>query len=304
MKIFISWSGDLSKAVALAFRDWLKLFFTRSEPFMSDEDIEKGTRGLDAIALQLDTSTVGLFCITKENLERPWINYEAGAIAREVGRGRVLPFLINLTKGDVPQHSPLTQFQMTLNDKEDIHKMLRSISHASDPPLLDDLVLNRYIEVFWDDLKTKIDVAFQQDEQKVGRQASTTGAMVAEILDIVRALQRQRSNITVIDGVRISDAHLGLGQEAALADLLALGRLTPRTGAVARVIPVFLKSLQETLGRMPTAEEIVDAMVDNPLTKHLVSNGVTKEQALLRARAAVDPNTGAIGCVPRVLYIG
>ena len=34
MKVFISWSGQRSKTVALAFRDWLPLMFETIEPWM------------------------------------------------------------------------------------------------------------------------------------------------------------------------------------------------------------------------------------------------------------------------------
>ncbi len=45
MNIFISWSGTLSKSVAILLRDFLKKVIQATNPFVSSEDIAKGTNG-------------------------------------------------------------------------------------------------------------------------------------------------------------------------------------------------------------------------------------------------------------------
>src|SRR5690606_29258703 len=44
LKIFIGWSGTRSKAIARELRAWLPLLFDNVEPFMSDVDIDAGSR--------------------------------------------------------------------------------------------------------------------------------------------------------------------------------------------------------------------------------------------------------------------
>src|SRR5664279_2432056 len=96
MKVFISWSGDASQRVAKALRDWLPQVINAIEPFMSSEDIEKGTRGLAAIASELEATSCGIICLTPKNFQKPWVNFEAGAISRSVGTSHVIPFLHGL----------------------------------------------------------------------------------------------------------------------------------------------------------------------------------------------------------------
>jgi hypothetical protein len=93
VKVFLSWSGDVSRQVAGLLREWLPLVINEIEPFMSSEDIDKGTRGLNIIASELQDSDHGVVVVTEENFERPWINFEAGALSKVVEGSRVTPLL-------------------------------------------------------------------------------------------------------------------------------------------------------------------------------------------------------------------
>lgn len=91
---FISWSGERSNTLAAALYDWLPMVVKTPEPWMSEEDIEKGSRGLDDIGKALAAMGVGTICLTPENLEKPWILFEAGALATAPGdKARVCPYL-------------------------------------------------------------------------------------------------------------------------------------------------------------------------------------------------------------------
>src|SRR5258708_37327095 len=68
MKVFISWSGDLSKDVAELFKRWLKCVLQATEPFLSNEDIAKGAIWFDAINDQLQDTSVGIICLTRDNI--------------------------------------------------------------------------------------------------------------------------------------------------------------------------------------------------------------------------------------------
>jgi len=53
MNIFISWSGDRSRALALALSQWLHTVNHYLHPWMSDRDIKKGDRWLEIVGDRL-----------------------------------------------------------------------------------------------------------------------------------------------------------------------------------------------------------------------------------------------------------
>jgi hypothetical protein len=85
-KVFISWSGDYSRQLAAAIKEWLPKVLQFVEVYFSDTDIEIGSRWYPEIVDALERSDVGLIILTPENITRQWIMFEAGAIARSLPR--------------------------------------------------------------------------------------------------------------------------------------------------------------------------------------------------------------------------
>jgi hypothetical protein len=48
------------------------------EPWMSVEDIRSGTRWREVVAHALDSTNFGIICITPDNQDSRWLNFEAG----------------------------------------------------------------------------------------------------------------------------------------------------------------------------------------------------------------------------------
>ena len=72
-KVFISWSGQLSQAVAAIWLDLISETFDSVEPFMSEENIGAGERGLVKIATELAGTSFGIIIVTQENQNSPWL---------------------------------------------------------------------------------------------------------------------------------------------------------------------------------------------------------------------------------------
>src|SRR5438045_1936561 len=111
MKVFISWSGTRSRDVAESLHEWLPYVINAVEPWLSSADIEKGARWALDLAQELESTSVAVICLTKENLNAPWILFEAGALSKTVGKSFVCPYLFGLDRIDLT--GPLLQFQAT-----------------------------------------------------------------------------------------------------------------------------------------------------------------------------------------------
>lgn len=91
IKVFFSWGGELSRQIAKAVHDWLPLAIQSVDCFFSPEDINKGTEWDMSLKNELETSQVGLFFMTKENLGSRWMMYEAGSLPK---RGKCSRYLL------------------------------------------------------------------------------------------------------------------------------------------------------------------------------------------------------------------
>ena len=128
MKVFISWSGEISRQIAVVFQEWLTDVIPSVEPFVSVEDIEVGKRGIQRISQELQESSFGILCYTRENLHNDWMLYEAGALAKIADQSNVVPFLFNVEKDDLP--APIQEFQHIVFDKESIRKLVKDVNKA------------------------------------------------------------------------------------------------------------------------------------------------------------------------------
>jgi len=150
MRVFICWSGDTSKQVAKALRDWLRNVIQNLELFFSDADLNKGDKWLDVLNQQLETRDTGIVCLTPDSLSAPWIHFEAGGLSKHASIASVTCYLFRLQPSDVKQ--PLAQFNNTLATKDDTLKMMESLNSRLEKPLPDDL-LKASFERSWPELE-------------------------------------------------------------------------------------------------------------------------------------------------------
>ncbi len=191
MKVFISWSGGQSHQVAIALRDWLPSVLQVVVPYVSSEDIDKGARWSTDISKELEDSSFGIICVTPENIDAPWVNFEAGALSKSLDRSRVAPFLFAVDRTAV--QGPLLQFQSTLIEEGDVKKLLQSINKACEAHALDDARLGEIFEVWWPRLKARLD-DLQQETPKARTPNRPSADVLAEILELARGQQKLLSN--------------------------------------------------------------------------------------------------------------
>lgn len=190
MRVFLSWSKPRSKQFAYLIRDWLPEVIQELEPWMSASDIDKGKRWSAEIAARLDEISEGVVCVTSDNVREPWLNFEAGALAKAHAEASVRPLLLDLSPTDVI--GPLAEFQATTaTDADEMWRFLKSLNDRCERPLPDDR-LRRAFDREWPDLLTKLADLKASAVATAPKKAPARKSeeMFAEILDRVRQLER------------------------------------------------------------------------------------------------------------------
>ena len=122
--LFISWSGKRSKTVADALRTVLKAHYAKTvEPWMSDGNIAPGRQWCAEILKALKASKFAIICITPENIDSPWLAFEAGAIAQKMKDTHVVPYLCGVEPMALGK-SPLANWQAVRFDNQDENRRL------------------------------------------------------------------------------------------------------------------------------------------------------------------------------------
>jgi len=189
MKVFISWSGARSKQVAFALREWIPFVINDVDLWVSEEDIAKGAHWPTRLAQELDESKFGIICLTPENIDEPWILFEAGALSKAIEEPRVSPYLFDLDKKDVKP--PLGHFQSSKADKDDTRKLLQSINSSvenSQGRFLPQQKLEAAFKQWWPRLEEQLAaISLNKDSKPYKR---PTDEVLGEILETVRGLSR------------------------------------------------------------------------------------------------------------------
>ncbi|KAA1258929.1 hypothetical protein LF1_14530 [Rubripirellula obstinata] len=149
MQVFLSWSKDQSRAAALAFRYWLPDVLQSVKPWMSDEDIGAGSGWNQGIRNALQASNFGILFVTRENHDKPWLMFEAGALAKHVDNdARVVPVIVDKGLALEALPGPIGQLQACRNTREEILKIVRDLNRLCDKPL-DSEQLTRCFDAHW-----------------------------------------------------------------------------------------------------------------------------------------------------------
>lgn len=196
VKLFVSWSKPVSHRVALVLRDWLPQVIQQVEPWVSSEDIAKGTRGGAAITAELAGTRQGVICLTQHNVPEPWINFEAGALSNHASDSRVRTVLFDLQVSQV--QGPLADFQHTdLSDKHQVRQLVDSINQSCEPPLKESQ-LDKAFEKYWPDLVAELNQIRTENAKSpaasMTRQRSTT-ELLEELLERVRSVEKDNQRI-------------------------------------------------------------------------------------------------------------
>lgn len=191
--LFITWSGDRSKAVAKAMYEWIRLVAPALHPWMSTYDISAGKDWWTEIKGALSSVSAAIVVLTPENRDNPWVLFESGALfrtsrAEEQGsKGRLVATV--LWGLDPPLPAPLGMLQYTSWDKEQLLKLLQDIDkHVSESP--DDQLDERF-EMAWGKLEKQADEIKTKFSKLPVHVKPNPELVTEEVLNLLRRIDRR-----------------------------------------------------------------------------------------------------------------
>lgn len=190
MRVFLSWSGTLSKAIATALVDWLPYVVPPTKPWMSEHDIQAGSMWEQELSTNLGATDCGVLVLTRDNQGAPWLLFEAGVLNKSTSKQRVIPYRVNLTMSEVA--APLTRFQGVDANMEGTQKLARSLNSALPEPVPADR-LSTLFEVFWPRLESALNEALTSTASTTGKRRQPE-EYLEEILELLRNQDKTESS--------------------------------------------------------------------------------------------------------------
>src|SRR5437867_769615 len=192
MRVFISWSGELSRHLGEAVRNWLPSALQHVKPYFTPDDIDKGAKWASEIFKELSASSVCVIILTRDNLASSWIMFEAGAISSTLDNARVCPIIFDLEPTDL--QGPLAQFQATRFVKPDIRKLFNTINSLAGEHKLDDPIAETVFEKWWPDLESTLKKILDGHTANPNlKKIRSDRDLIEEILLLLRATEKEKT---------------------------------------------------------------------------------------------------------------
>jgi len=212
--IFISWSLPSSQKTAAKVYGFFRKLFPTFGFFISSENISSGQRWYDVISDKLDSCNVGIIVVTNENYLRPWIHYEAGALAKVVSKARVMPLLCGVPTRQIAD-TPLSAFQAADLTKVGIRRIADSIREMTEYQQLE-TDFSEHFDSLWVRYGEALCEVEQVDGEPESRPATTSTTVASEtdskldqLTEIVRSMEARlpHRQLTEADVARIVGGH-------------------------------------------------------------------------------------------------
>jgi len=197
MKIFISWSGERSRLTAELLNNWIQCVLQAVDPWLSSKDIDRGSLWFTEITSQLSNTHNGIVCLTKSNINQPWILFESGALAKGLSSNRVYTFLIDLNPEEVKD--PLAQFNHTKPNKDSVYQLIRTINNGLDKLSLSENILSNVFETYWPQFEKAFANILKNTTDEEIKEKRPKDDLLSEILSSVRGIDRRLRTVENTD---------------------------------------------------------------------------------------------------------
>jgi hypothetical protein len=190
VSVFISWSGEdsASRRVAEVFKKYIPKIIQGTSCYVSTQT-EAGQVWVDTLFKELEGKNVGLLCVTRENYDKPWVNFEAGALAKNYTTARVCPILIDLQPADIT--GPLTAFQMKRLTEGDVFSIFEMLNVSKKDAALTPEALKDAFDAWWPKFDADLKAAIAESSSSARSVERSQREILEEILETVRALSNR-----------------------------------------------------------------------------------------------------------------
>ncbi len=179
---------------------WLPKVIPGVRTWMSDKNIHVGSHWSSQVHEELKTTDLGVICLTPENLEAPWVLFEAGALSQK----RLC--CIYLLGADLPViPGPLKMFQATKADREGTYRLVHSISETLEYKIPESS-LEALFDRFWPELDEKIAELERQGQSYSSIPKQSLSKKLEPRIDPRRPLPGCRGQKCAVTGTRTSIA--------------------------------------------------------------------------------------------------
>jgi tetratricopeptide (TPR) repeat protein len=291
-KVVISWSGNQSRFVASKLQELIKLTCTAAEPWVSNNDLAAGTVWTFELIKQLQSTHFGVICIDINNLNSPWLHFEAGALAKSLDSSAVFPYLIDCPASAIS--GPLTLFQSVSADKDGTFKLIAALNRIlrdKQEPSQSDSGLQTLFEKLWPDYhrelerapKVPLDAGPERSDSEILAELLKTARQQSRLLfSILRAGPTYRPPIQTAEQPPVivsRDDYLNLSFEELRSDAMNLRK----SGHFTAALDLFQKALALQPGDLETLIDI--AVTETYLPNSAYEESINKLQELVRERA-------------------
>lgn len=184
MRVFLSWSGDRSRAVADVLNDRLPDVVHSVDPWMSKDRLVAGLEWFPQIRQAVEECDSALLVVTPENQAQPWLNFEAGAFA--LASRAAVPLLVGMDESEL--QGPLTKLQaVSITDEALMEELLVGFAAVDQVT-----PARRAFTRLWPEILQAVEnVAAQPPSDLNEPTPPRTEDQVAEALTILRQLARE-----------------------------------------------------------------------------------------------------------------
>jgi len=286
MLVFLGWSGEISLAVAKAVSAWIPCVLQGISTFVSDDDIEAGTRWRAELDKKLLDSNFGIICITPENLQSQWIYYEAGALGKAFGESRVVPFLFGVSPSDIIKN-PLNDFQVILPNREKVLKLVSEINGLMDEERrLDGERLSTTFDMWWpklDEALSKLHVAQTAPKKANADEVEPVSGPSADLLEEVLSATQENGRVLRSPSALLPPEYIA----HCIDDVLGkhLGRQ--------QALRVLVRTIREGLHYLHQRLDLMSGQPPQPSELKEIAKTVQNMEQVVRDRLIKDKYQGA-----------